>query len=145
MVDTNQVPVVVNTSDKTLLKTRLLDGEKIVAEYAETPAFVEKEGFDLNKATDQLSDYVSLAGAIALFAVGETTGSDNRSEYFGGGGALIGLWILFVIYYMCRKPAPEVVIGTRSPQFASFAIKLTQKADRIQLLEDITTLLSKNQ
>ncbi|KAG3110182.1 hypothetical protein PI125_g10243, partial [Phytophthora idaei] len=36
MADGNQVPVVVN-KEKSLLKTRLLDGEKIIAEFAETP------------------------------------------------------------------------------------------------------------
>ncbi|KAG2785159.1 hypothetical protein PC129_g10896 [Phytophthora cactorum] len=36
MADSNQVPVVVN-KEKSLLKTRLLDGEKTIAEFAETP------------------------------------------------------------------------------------------------------------
>jgi hypothetical protein len=96
----------------------------------------------------QLFHSLMLFGApvagIALIVVGTTSEKVNKG-FQAGGGFLISIWIIFVIYRLCRRPTPEVVFGTRCPQFSSFAIRLTDKASRIQLLEEVTTLLSKNQ
>ncbi|EGZ18504.1 hypothetical protein PHYSODRAFT_301143 [Phytophthora sojae] len=210
-VSANQVPVVVN-AEKSLLKTRLLEGEKIVAESAETPVCnnfcregqirriqltnrrtnyfetyrknccfktasllrqvflkdvcevaVDNYGRVAESWLKKLANFLLLVGSPAagatLLVIGrlqETRYSrsyyyndDGRcvdcDAYYGGGGALLAFWVLYAIYRLCRRPVPEVVFCTRCPQFAAFAIRLPTKADRIRLLEEVTTLLSKSQ
>ncbi|KAG3123718.1 hypothetical protein PI126_g23580 [Phytophthora idaei] len=63
----------------------------------------------------------------------------------GAMGGALGVWFIIMIYRLFRKPVPEVVFGTRCPHFQAFAIRLKEKADRMRLLEEVTTLLSKNQ
>ncbi|KAE9021087.1 hypothetical protein PR001_g8588 [Phytophthora rubi] len=195
-VDTNQVPVVVN-AEKSLLKTRLLEGEKIVAEFAETPVCnnfcregrirriqltnrrinyyetyrknccfktapllrqvflkdvcevaVDNYGRVAESWLQQLINFLlmfgCLAAGVALLVIGMLS-MDVDGGYYAGGGALLAFWALYLIYRLCRRPVPEVVFGTRCPQFSAFAIRLRKKADRIRLLEEVTTLMSKNQ
>ena len=69
--------------------------------------------------------------------------SDNGTTLTGIGAALLLVGIAAIVYSLCTKPVPEVIIGTRCPQFSEFAITLSNSSDRIKLLDEISRLIAK--
>lgn len=90
---------------------------------------------------------------IILGSVTSDYGSDSYYEednavssmYYEIGGILLGLWFLDLIYRICHKTVPHIVIGTRCPHLPPFAIRLRDSNDRTRLLEELTTLMAKNE
>ncbi|KDO34222.1 hypothetical protein SPRG_19060 [Saprolegnia parasitica CBS 223.65] len=182
------------TAQKTLLKARLFENEKIIAEFVEKPATCKSSGtirrvqltthrvcylqttlryccitsppsmrqvfikdicdiaIDNYRRVDESWFIQLLRFIVKLFpiiGIGLLI-YDKMLIYSTGGISVVGAVLLIVgiaeiIYELCRKPSPQIIIGTRCPQLEAFAITLANSTDRMQLVDELSLLLAKNQ
>lgn len=69
--------------------------------------------------------------------------STSSIVYYYIGGVLLFVWLACLLYRFWRKNVPHIIIGTRCPHLPPFAIRLRNPADRMQLLEEMTTLMNR--
>lgn len=158
------VAVEVSTT-KTLMKTRLLEGEKFVAEFHEEPVCDNlcRRGLTrrVQLTTRRIIYYESsrsmccitsrptlrqvfLKDITEIAIMGYRKPSESLLTSLMYFLIAIICFPIVIILRCCRKRVPEVVFGTRCPQQPVFAIRLTDPDERTRLIEEASALVNRN-
>jgi|UniRef100_K3X914 hypothetical protein len=99
---------------------------------------------DTQTAFKVLKIIVGLAliiGGLVLAFYKTHSYEDDDSSMKIPGYILIAFGFVVLILSQCRSTVPQVIFGTRCPQVGLFSIKLRKAADRVRLLEHVSTLI----